>query len=129
VRNHELFQRHGADLHCEVPVPFELATLGGEVQVPTIDGYAKLKLAAGTENGKTFRLRGRGMPDIDGYGRGAMHVRVVIEVPSRLGSAQKKLVKAAAESLKPSNYPLRAALEAKAEAFFERKEAIKREAK
>ena len=125
VRPHELFQRRENDLYCEVPVPFEIAALGGEVQVPTIDGYAKVKLTPGTENGKVFRLRGRGMPDVDGYGRGAMHVRVVIEAPVKLNSAQRKALKAFASLTADENYPGVQRIREMADAFYERKSAIK----
>ncbi len=124
VRQHELFERRENDLYCEIPIPQHLAALGGELQVPTIDGYAKLKLSPGTENGKVYRLRGRGMPDVDGYGRGAMHVRVVMETPVKLSSAQKKLFKELGEQDAEKNYPLAKHIRELAEAFYERKEAI-----
>ena len=125
VRAHELFERRGDDLYCEVPVPFDVAALGGEIEVPTIDGYAKLKLAPGTENGKVFRLRGRGMPDVEGYGRGAMHVRVVIEVPARLNAAQKKILREFTEKSDLSDYPRLNAMREMAAQFYERKQAIR----
>ena len=124
VRQHELFERRENDLYCEIPIPQHLAALGGELQVPTIDGYAKLKLSPGTENGKVYRLRGRGLPDVDGYGRGAMHVRVVIETPVKLSSAQKKLLKELGELDAEKNYPLAKQIREQAETFYERKEAI-----
>jgi molecular chaperone DnaJ len=124
VRQHELFDRRENDLYCEIPIPLHLAALGGELQVPTIDGYAKLKLSPGTENGKVYRLRGRGMPDVDGYGRGAMHVRVVVETPVKLSSAQKKLLKELGENDAEKNYPAAGHIRDLADAFYERKEAI-----
>jgi molecular chaperone DnaJ len=124
VRQHELFERRENDLYCEIPIPQHLAALGGELQVPTIDGYAKLKLSPGTENGKVYRLRGRGLPDVDGYGRGAMHVRVVIETPVKLSSAQKKLLKELGEMDAEKNYPLSRQIREQAETFYERKDAI-----
>jgi len=105
-------------------MPLHLAALGGELQVATIDGYAKLKLSAGTENGKVYRLRGRGMPDVDGYGRGAMHVCVVLETPVKLSSAQKKLLKELGEQDAAKNYPAAAHIREVADAFYKRKEAI-----
>ncbi len=124
VRQHELFERRENDLYCEIPIPLHLAALGGELQVATIDGYAKLKLSAGTENGKVYRLRGRGMPDVDGYGRGAMHVCVVLETPVKLSSAQKKLLKELGEQDAAKNYPAAAHIREVADAFYKRKEAI-----
>ena len=126
VRQHELFERRESDLYCEIPIPQHLAALGGEVQVPTIDGYAKLKLSPGTENGKVYRLRGRGMPDVDGYGRGPMHVRIAIETPIKLSAAQKKAMKALGELDAEKNYPAAERIRTLAEAFYERKQAINR---
>lgn len=126
VRQHELFDRRENDLYGEVPIPLHLAALGGEIQVPTIDGYAKLKLSPGTENGKVYRLRGRGMPDVDGYGRGALHVRVVLETPVKLSSAQKKALKEFGGLDADKNYPAAKRLREQAAAFFERKKAINR---
>jgi len=124
VRPHALFDRRGDDLFCMMPVPFEDAALGGVVQVPTIDGYAKLKLSSGTESGKVFRLRGKGMPSVEGYGRGDLHVRVVPEVPTKLTSKQKKALKDFREESDDSNYPERRKFHEKSEAFFERKAAM-----
>ena len=124
VADHDVFARRGDDLYCEVPVPFDVAAVGGTIQVPTIDGYAKLKLAAGTEAGKVFRLRGKGMPDVEGYGRGDLHVRVMPEVPVKLTSAQKKLLKEFGELRKDSNYPQAEALQEKMEQFYERRDAV-----
>ena len=124
VREHPLFERRGEDLLCEVPVPFELHLLGGQIEVPTIDGYAKLKLSAGTENGKVFRLRGKGMPDVEGYGRGDLHVRVVADIPDKLGSRHKKILKEYVETEDSTRYPRCRRFREQAEAFFERKRAI-----
>lgn len=124
VKPHELFARRGDDLLCEVPVPFESAVMGDEIQVPTIDGYAKLKLAPGTESGKVFRLRGRGMPSVEGYGRGDLHVKVVPEIPVKLNSRQKKLLKELRGLQDPSNYPKMNRFAKKAEEFFERKDSM-----
>lgn len=124
VRKHDLFQRDGDDLSCEVPVPFDAAALGREVQVPTIDGFAKLKLSSGTENGKVFRLRGKGMPTVDGYGRGDLHVRIVAEVPHKLNSRQKKILQELGETWTPVNFPGHGEFEKRVEAFYERKKAL-----
>jgi molecular chaperone DnaJ len=102
----------------------DMAALGGEIQVPTVDGYAKLKLAQGTESGRVFRLRGKGVTNIEGHGQGALHVRVVAEVPEKLSAHQKKLMREFQEASAPSNYPLHQAFEEKIQAFFQRKEAL-----
>ena len=124
VNPHELFERRGDDLFCELPVPFELAALGGEAAVPTIDGNARLKLAATTESGKVFRLRGKGMPNVEGYGRGDLHVRVVVEVPAKLSSKQKKLLRDYRELTEASTYPQVKAFSERAQSFLERRETM-----
>jgi molecular chaperone DnaJ len=124
VREHGIFKRGGDDLHCDVPVPFDVAALGGEIQVPTIDGYAKLKIAPGTETGKVFRLRGKGMPNVEGYGRGDLHVRIIPEVPARLNSKQKKLLKEFQNIGEESNYPAGRRFAGVAEEFLERRQAM-----
>ncbi len=125
VKDHELFERQGDDLFCEVPVPYETAVLGGQVSVPTIEGFAKLKLAPGTEAGKVYRLRGKGIPNVEGYGRGDIHVRVTPEVPVKLNSDQKKAMAEFAKHQSEANYPLARKFKERAEAFFERKKTMK----
>jgi molecular chaperone DnaJ len=89
VRPHDLFQRDGDDLLCEVPITFVQAALGAEIEVPSLDGKASLRIPPGTQPGTVFRLRGKGVRNVQGYGSGDLHVRVTIEVPSHLGAAQK----------------------------------------
>ena len=89
VKAHELFQRDGDDLLCEVPISVVQAALGAEVEVPTLNGKAAVKIPAGTQNGATFRLKGKGVKNVQGYGWGDLHVRVSVEVPSRLNAAQR----------------------------------------
>jgi len=124
VRKHDLFERRGDDLLCEVPVPLETAALGGEIQIPTIDGYAKLKVAPGTQSGKVYRLRGKGISNVEGYDRGDLHVRIVAEVPVKLGGKQKKLLKELLDLQSDGNYRERQAFHKRAEAFYERKAAM-----
>jgi molecular chaperone DnaJ len=126
VREHGIFKRHGDDLLCELPVPFDIAVLGGEVQVPTIDGYAKLKLAPGTETGKVFRLRGKGVPNIDGYRQGDLHVQIIVEVPTKLTMRQRKAIKEFQDDAHPDNYPVAREFERRVQAFYERKKAAAR---
>ena len=92
VAPHQLFVRDGDDLLCEVPISIVQAALGTELKVPTMDGRAKLKIPAGTQTGKMFRLRGRGMPNLRGYGQGDQLVRVMIETPTKLTARQKELL-------------------------------------
>lgn len=125
VRPHKIFERHGADLHCTVPMPFDVAALGGEIEVPTADGTARLKVAPGTPNGKVFRLRGKGMPSVEGYGHGDLHVRVEIETPSHLSGAQKRLAKEFGESLTERNYPESNRFKEQSETFLKRRDVLK----
>ncbi|MGQ9661203.1 MAG: molecular chaperone DnaJ [Kiritimatiellia bacterium] len=127
VRPHELFQRRGNDLLVEVPVPMETAALGDEIEVPTLDGYAKLRLDSGTDAGRIYRLKGKGMPDVNGSGRGALHVRIVPEVPVHLSAKQKKLLRELAQLREPGNYPLSGEFRRRAEAFYERKRKMTQE--
>ena len=89
VKPHEIFQRDGDDLLCEVPVSFVQAALGTEIEVPTLDGKTSIKVPAGTQPGTMFRLKGKGVKNIQGYGHGDLHVRITVEVPSQLSSAQR----------------------------------------
>jgi len=93
VKPHEIFQRDGADLYCEVPVDFVDAALGGELEVPTLDGRVKLKVPAETQTGKLFRLRGKGVTPVRGGARGDLMCRVVVETPVDLTGKQKELLK------------------------------------
>ena len=105
VQNHEFFQRRGDDIYCEMPVPYHIATLGGEIEVPTIHGYAMLKIPAGTENGSVLRLRGKGVPGVQGYGTGDQHIRIVVDTPEKLSSRQRDQLREFGESLSEANYP------------------------
>lgn len=105
VRAHPLFQRRGEDIYIDMPVSFDVAALGGEIEVPTIHGFAKLKVAAGTESGTVLRLRGKGVPALQGYGAGDQHVRLRVEVPDRLDRAQRDQLRALGERIDPDSYP------------------------
>src|SRR5690625_636031 len=93
VLPHEIFQRDGTDLYCEVPVDFVDAALGGELEVPTLDGRVKLKVPAETQTGKLFRLRGKGVIPVRGGSPGDLMCRVVVETPVNLGNKQKELLR------------------------------------
>lgn len=93
VKPHELFERHGADIYCEVPISFVTATLGGEAEVPTLEGRIKMKVPSGTQGGKIFRLRSKGVVDIHRSGRGDQLVKVQVEVPTDLNAEQKRVLK------------------------------------
>ena len=99
VNPHKLFERDGPDLSCEVPVSFATATLGGEVELPTLDGNVSLKIPGGTQSGKVFRLRGKGVATVRDPRQGDLFARVVIETPVHLTSEQKDLLRQLDESL------------------------------
>jgi molecular chaperone DnaJ len=92
VAPHPIFQREGVDVVCEVPINFVHAALGTEIEVPTLDGKAKVKVPAGTQSGQIYRLRGRGIPQLGGYGTGDQLVRIVVETPRRLSARQRELL-------------------------------------
>ncbi|MCZ6792453.1 MAG: molecular chaperone DnaJ [Planctomycetota bacterium] len=94
VKDHELFQRHRDDLVCEVPVTFSDAALGSRIDVPTLKGKSSVTVRAGTQSGTIITLRGKGLPQLDGYGRGDQHVRIVVETPHKLDSEAKRLFEA-----------------------------------
>lgn len=93
VKPHHVFAREGDDLVCEMPISFVQAALGDELEVPTLDGSAKLKIPEGTQTGTIFRLKGKGIPHVSGYGRGDQHVRVKVVTPGKLSDKQKALLK------------------------------------
>jgi len=92
-----VFQRDGNDLYVEARISITQAALGDEIHVPTLDGDALLKIPAGTQNGTAFRLKGRGLPNMRGYGQGDEYVRVAVEIPKKLTSAQKDILRKFAE--------------------------------
>ncbi len=92
VKSHSTFQRQGNDILMELPVSFVKAALGSEVDVPTLNGRVKMKVPSGTQSGKIFRLRGKGMPDLHGYDRGDQLVRIMIEVPTSLTNEQRSIL-------------------------------------
>ncbi len=104
VREHNIFKRDGADLYCEVPIDFVDAALGGELEVPTLDGRVKLKVPAETQTGKLFKLRGKGVAPVRGGGVGDLLCRVVVETPVGLTNKQKELLKEFQATMKGGKY-------------------------
>jgi len=100
IKQHEIFERDGDDLHCTVPVTLTLAALGGNIAVPTLAGKAEIELPEGTQHGKTFRLRGKGIKGIRSSYPGDLYCHVTVETPVRLTEHQRKLIKELDESLK-----------------------------
>ena len=124
VRDSEIFMRDGLDLAVDVPVSPISAAVGGEVDVPTPDGIANLKIPSGTPNGKLFRLRGKGMPSLRGMGTGDLVVRIVFEVPQRLTAKQRGLLDDLAKILEPENFPETQRLSSATKQFYSRKEKL-----
>ena len=119
VKEHDVFEREGNDLFCEVPMRFSVATLGGELEVPTLDGKASIKIPAGTQGGTLFRLRDRGVPALSGGKKGDLHVRVQVEVPTKLNSEQQEKLREFAESIGDHNSPMQESFFQKARRFFD----------
>src|SRR4029077_15036282 len=89
VHEHEFFRRDGLNLYCEISVNFTTVALGGEVQVPTLDGQETVKVPEGTQTGTTLRLKGKGMPDVGGRGRGDLFATVQVQTPRKLTREQR----------------------------------------
>ena len=104
IKPHDLFHRDGTSVFCEAPITFTQAVLGAELEIPTIDGKVRYDLPEGTQTGTTFRLRGKGIPSINGRGRGDQYVTVYIETPRNLNREQKDALKKFAETLGEGNY-------------------------
>lgn len=104
VKPHKIFTRDGYDVLCTVPITFVEATLGAEIEVPTLNGKAKVKIPEGTQNGTTFRLRGEGIKKLRGVGSGDQLVKINVEVPRQLNSQQKKLLKQFGDSMGMNNH-------------------------
>lgn len=119
VREHPLFARNGNDIVCEVPVSFPQVALGDEIEVPTLKGTVKMKIAAGTQSGSIFRLRGKGVPDIRGYGRGDQLVRVNVETPRKLTQKQRQVLQEFARATGKEVHPLSRSFLDKVKEMFE----------
>lgn len=109
VQEHPLFRRRGADLLCEAPVTYAELALGVDLAVPTLDGSTTIRVPAGTPSGKAFRLAGRGLPAVDGGGRGDLHVKLVVEIPADLDADQRAALAALGERLGTRAHPRRRA--------------------
>ena len=119
IKEHAIFERDGADLHCEMPITFPQATLGAEVDAPTLDGKVKIRIPAGTESGRVFRLRGHGVKDVRVRQAGDLFVRVQIAVPKKLTDNQKELLQAFAKETGDEVYPERSSFLGKAKKLWD----------
>jgi len=118
IREHEVFEREGQDLFCEVPLAFSTAALGGSLDVPTLEGRSNIKVPAGTQTNTVFRLREKGVTHINSPRKGDLHIRVQIEVPTKLNTSQKEKLKDFAESIGEKNSPIHQSFFKKAKSFF-----------
>ena len=118
VAEHKIFQRDEDNLYCEVPIPFSIATLGGEVPVPTLEGKANLKIPDGTQSGQIFKLRSKGIVHVNGRERGDLLVRVMVEVPTHLNAEQRAKLQEFSELCGEENTPLRKSFFERAKEFF-----------
>ena len=100
IKQHEMFQRDGDDLHCELTIPFTTAALGGELQVPTLSGKYEISIPEGTQTGKTFRLRGKGIKGVRASYPGDLYCHVIVETPVKLNDDQKALLRQFEASLR-----------------------------
>ncbi|MDP9253762.1 MAG: molecular chaperone DnaJ [Verrucomicrobiota bacterium] len=118
VKEHEIFQREDDNLYCEVPISFTLATLGGEIAVPTLEGKANLRVPTGTQSGQVFKLRGKGITNVNGRGRGDLLARLIVEVPTRLNAEQRQKLEEFAELCGEENTPMHKSFFDRAKEFF-----------
>lgn len=119
VRPHDVFQRTGSDILCELPIPFAIAALGGIVDVPTVTGKSRMKIPAGSRSGTTLRIREKGMPSLKkGAARGDQLVRLLVETPVSLTDRQEALLREFAELETEKNYPKQEEFKTKAARFM-----------
>ena len=118
IKEHKIFQREGDDLYCELPISFSVAALGGEIDVPTLEGKAQLKVPAGTQGGQLFKLRGKGIVNVNGRGRGDLFARLIVEVPTRLNTEQRNKLEEFAALCSDQNTPMRKSFFERAREFF-----------
>ena len=118
IKEHPIFQREDDNLYCEVPISFTLAALGGEIPVPTLEGKANLKIPAGTQSGQVFKLRGKGVANVNARDRGDLFARLLVEVPSRLNHEQRQKLEEFASLCGEENTPLHKSFFERAREFF-----------
>jgi molecular chaperone DnaJ len=123
VQEHPIFIREDTEVICEVPISFAQAALGSTIEVPTLDGKVKMKIPTGTQSGKVFRLRGKGIPHLNGYQRGDQHVRVTVEVPEKLSKKQRELLEQFAAVAGEDTHPISKSFFAKVKELFGAEEA------
>ena len=118
IKEHKIFHREADDLYCDVPIPFSVAALGGEVDVPTLEGRANVKVPTGTQSGQMFKLRGKGITNVNGRSHGDLFARLIVEVPSRLNPEQRQKLEEFAALCGEENTPMRKSFFDRAKEFF-----------
>lgn len=118
VKDHSFFEREGKDLYCAVPISFTQAALGAEIRIPTLEGESTLKVPEGTQTGTTFRLRNKGVPVLNGSGRGDLFVEAKVQTPSKLNKQQRELLEQLDSTFHIDNKPERRSLLSKVKDIF-----------
>jgi len=118
VKEHPFLEREGNDLHCVIPVSFTQAALGTEIRVPTLDGDHTLKVPEGTQSGTTIRIRGKGVPVLNGHGKGDLFVEVRVQTPGKLNKRQRELLQELEGTTRVENKPQRRTLLGKVKDIF-----------
>jgi len=118
VKAHKFFERDGDDLHCVLPISFPQATLGAEVQIETLEGTTSIKIPEGTQGGREFRMRGKGVPHLNESGKGDLIVEVRVATPTRLTKVQRELMRQMSETMTVTNTPTSRSLFAKMKDIF-----------
>src|ERR1051325_7350932 len=118
VKEHAFFEREGNDLHCVIPISFTQAALGAEIEVPTLEGQHTLKVPEGTQSGTTLRIRNRGVPILNGHGKGDLFVEVRVQTPATLNTRQGEICQELESSLRVENRPERRPLLGKVKDIF-----------
>jgi molecular chaperone DnaJ len=118
VKEHPFFEREGFDLHCEIPISYSQAALGTEIKVPTLDGDHTLKVPDGVQSGTTLRVRGKGVPVLNGHGKGDLFVEIRVQTPTKLNKRQRELLNELEGTLRVENKPQRRTLLGKVKDIF-----------
>ena len=118
VKEHPFFLRDGKDLYCVLPISFPQAALGVELKVPTLDGEHLLKIPEGTQSGRELRIRGKGVPVLNGHGKGDLIVRIVVQTPTRLSKRERELLQEIEAITRVENKPERPSLLSKVKDIF-----------
>ncbi|MGI9102848.1 MAG: molecular chaperone DnaJ [Terriglobales bacterium] len=118
VKEHAMFERQGKDLHCAVPVSFAQAALGTEIEIPTLEGPEKLRIPEGTQSGTVLKVRNRGVPVLNGRGKGDLYVEVLVQTPTKLNKRQRELLEELGAMQKLDNKPERSTLLSKVKEIF-----------